>query len=202
MNKVFTIFLLFLAIFFFQSCRNCNKDIALDSSVLDYFSKSGSYFIYSDSSDHIIDSEYVYRYTYNVGVTQVGEPMDGCYTSGDLVKMYQLSFQNTVFYDSLNTAAGIASYYGIIDTKGYYHYTQSVNFIEPSYNTPSFNNFFVGGNVFPIVYEEASAYYLIENGDSVPMDLYFAPNYGIVKRVEHRPTGDVSWDLIRSHIVH
>ncbi len=34
-----------------------------------------------------------------------------------------------------------------------------------------------------------------------PTDLYYVANYGIVKMVTHKPTGDIRWDLVNYHII-
>lgn len=63
-----------------------------------------------------------------------------------------------------------------------------------------YQNFSVGGHVFQTVYK-TSRLQVVAGSDTVNTDLYYAPGYGIVKKVEHRPTGDVNWDLVRYHIV-
>jgi hypothetical protein len=65
----------------------------------------------------------------------------------------------------------------------------------------SFNNFVVGGHVYPTVYKSQGIIYGATVASNIPVDYYFAKGYGIVKRIEHRTTGDVSWDLIRYHIL-
>jgi hypothetical protein len=64
-----------------------------------------------------------------------------------------------------------------------------------------FNNFFVAGYAYPTVYKTEGIKYGITVASNISVDFYFAPGYGVVKRVEHRSTGDVSWDLIRYHIL-
>ena len=204
MNKASIIFTFFITLIFFQSCRNCNTYIRPDSRISECIFKVGSYFIYSDTTDHIIDSEYVYQYTYKVNGV-VLTYTDACYTYGDVFSMSQISFHNGIFYDKIYSGnASEPPYLFVGDSLGYEYYSypsEAPTFI-PSSDTAVFSNFSVGGSVYPTVYKNNFQLRIKENTDTVPIDLYFAQNYGIFKRVEHRPSGDVSWDLIRYHIVH
>ena len=202
----------FIILFFsllFDSCRKCNRDQQLDPIVQSCFFKVGSYFIYNDSVDHIIDSEYVYQYVYARGQGLGGYTQENCNYSSDWVYMSQSSFRNGLTYDSVHTLSNFLNAINMYNSKHYLYHTNSRN--EPSgsemtvynttYATTKYYNFLVGGKVYPTVYESQIAISIMDNSDTIPISFYFAPNYGIIKRIEHRPTGDVSWDLIRYHIV-
>jgi len=203
MNKALSIIFLFITIASFQSCRNCNTYVHTAPIILDCVFKAGSYFVYNDSTDHIIDSEYVYQYTYQINGVELSRT-DGCFTyGGDIISMSQNSFHDGIFFDKIysnNESQPVYLFIG--DSLGYDHPLSEAPTFMPYNNSSVLSNFSVSGNIYPTVYKDSSAYSTIVGSDTVPTDLYFAPNYGIVKRVEHRPTGDVSWDLIRYHIVH
>ena len=182
----------------FQSCKNCNSYLNLDSRAVECVFKVGSYFVYNDSSDQIIDSEYVYQYTYHIN-SDILYYRDDCYTYGDELSMSQSSFHNGVLYDKIYTDNSGPEGIGTYDSLRYYY--SSPSFFYPYTDTFISNNFVVSGHVYPTVYKNNYPASTVKNGDTIPTDFYYAPNYGIIKRVEHRPTGDVSWDLIRYHIV-
>jgi hypothetical protein len=196
MNKALIIFILFLSIVFFQSCQNCNTYYHSDPVVVSCMFKIGSYFVYNDSTDHIIDSEYVYQYTYHInGVELTYE--DNCLTYGDVLSMSQLSFHNGSFYDKIYSDGSAPPHFFLYDSLRY-----DYSFPGWTFALSVLSNFSVSNNIYPTVYKDSSVYGTLVGTDTIPTDLYFAPNYGIVKKVEHRPTGDVSWDLIRYHIAH
>jgi len=198
MNKVLRLIIIIATTLFFQSCQKCNTYYHSDPVIVSSFFKTGSYFVYSDTADHIIDSEYVCKYTYLVnGIFLTKE--DACLTYGDELSMSQLSFHNGSFYDKIYSDGSAPPHLSITDSLGHLFSASAYNY---SFDLSVLSNFPVSGNIYPTVYKDSSAYSAIVGSDTVPTDLYFAPNYGIVKRVEHRPTGDVSWDLIRYNIVH
>jgi hypothetical protein len=111
--------------------------------------------------------------------------------------MTQVSYRNGLFYDSIYSYTQDPTELWRTETTG------DVSPLAPAFvpSTDSLiSNFSVSGTVYPTVYK-GSPELVAEGSNTVSTDLYFAPGYGIVKRVEHRTTGDVSWDLIRSHIV-
>jgi hypothetical protein len=106
--------------------------------------------------------------------------------------MTEISYRNSLFYDSIYESGVIY----ISDSKRFWisgGYVYGADLIVPNPMT-------VNGILYPAVYKGYQQL-IVDNSDTIPTDLYFASNYGIIKRVEHRPTGDVSWDLIRYHIV-
>ena len=198
------VFIVVLISLLCDSCKKCDCNVyATDSRVSSSFFKVGSYFIYNNATDHIIDSQYVISYNYQPNSVVVGLGADcnpKCYTS--TYKMWVISYRNGLYYDS------IYSYSDNPDDL-YYDYGNRAPFgafFDPSSDGQSghapldtpFNNFAVGGNVYAKVYKVSNCEIF---HDTVSTDLYFAPGYGVVKRLEHPTTGNVSWDLIRYHIV-
>ena len=170
------------------SCNSCvNVDKPTDSRVSACFFKVGSYFIYNDSIDHIIDSQYVFQYSYRPNF--LPSMYDNCTLYTNQYQMWETSYRNGLLYDSIysscNTSPGFLS---------------SVTTYDPRMDT-LFNNFVVGGHVYPTVYKTEGIIYRVPVDSNIPVDYYFATGYGVVKRVEHRQAGDVSWDLIRYHIL-
>jgi hypothetical protein len=57
-------------------CSSCEKCVhqyeATDPRISSCFFKVGSYFIYSDTTDHIIDSQYVFLYSYQPNSVVLG----------------------------------------------------------------------------------------------------------------------------------
>jgi hypothetical protein len=202
MKNNLNLFVLLVSALCFQSCRNCTKDgylpyVATDPRIVSCFFQVGSYFIYYDSTDNIIDSQYVNSYYYQSKSMELGG-RDGCYTFGDTYVMTQRSYRNGVLYDSIQTSQ-IQS--ALVRQESAPQAPQTKPGFSPGIDT-LINNFSVLGTVFPTAYKAEEALLLLEGSDTVSMTLYFSPGYGIVKRTEHRPTGDVSWDLIRYNIVH
>lgn len=191
------------------SCIKCSRDQPLDSNLASCFFKVGSYFIYNDSIDHIIDSEYVYQYGFERGQGAGSYTQANCNYPADWVYMSQSSFRNGLIFDSIHSLSSSLKTMNMYDSKGYiyfirnrYNYTEIPEMVySTSSDTLMYRNFSVGGKVYPTVYESLIPVYIKQNSDTIPCSFYFAPNYGIIKKVEHRPSGDVSWDLIRSHIV-
>ena len=178
-------------------CNSCEKCVhiyeATDPRISSCFFKVGSYFIYSDTTDHIIDSQYVFLYSYLPNSVVLGGE---CSTYANEYNMMQSSYRNGLLYDTIYTSTPSARapnylFYGVGTIGGidgsYY----------PNLDT-SYNNFFVGGNAYATVYKVPNCQLLY---DTIPTDLYFASGYGVVKKIEHRTTGNVSWDLIRYHIL-
>jgi hypothetical protein len=203
MKKILFSFIILSFSLVFGSCKKCGHDEIPDYNILNFLVKSGSYFIYSDSTDHIIDSEYVYKYTYAPGQGTGNYSEGNCNYTTDWVYMCQSSYRNGLFYDSIFSLLPDFSYLYMYDSKSYLFGGGTIQVYPPTGPDPdSFfhTNFFVGGQYYPKVLENELQVGITENNDTIPISLYFAPNYGIVKRVEHRATGDVSWDLIRYHI--
>ena len=196
MNKIFKLFLP-LIILSISSCKNCDSYYPTVTSVASCFFKTGSYFVYIDSIDHIVDSQYVFQYNYQARGNVI-YVYDQCYTYVDIHEMNMRSYRNGLFYDSIySLQKSDPTTIRMFSAKGYFtQFDQAISMTD----TP-ISNFSVAGHVYPSVYKRYPSWYLCEGPDTVYTDQYFAPGYGIVKRVEHRHTGDVSWDLIRSHIV-
>lgn len=192
MSKSFAIFICIISICMIQSCQNCSNPVSTPDPVTkSMFFKAGSYFVYNDSTDHITDSQYVYYYNYGIDPTS-SILIDGCWQSYDQINMTEISYRNSLFYDSIYESGVIY----ISDSKRFWisgGYVYGADLIVPNPMT-------VNGILYPAVYKGYQQL-IVDNSDTIPTDLYFASNYGIIKRVEHRPTGDVSWDLIRYHIV-
>jgi hypothetical protein len=110
--------------------------------------------------------------------------------------MVEKSYRNGVLYDTIssfcNQSPGDVSWSNGVGTSGGVYY--------PGMDS-SFNNFVVAGNVYTTVYETGETIYGVIATEDITVVYYFAPGYGVVKRIEHRLTGDVSWDLIRYHIM-
>jgi hypothetical protein len=173
------------------SCNRCaNIDNPTDPRISSCFFKVGSYFIYSDTTDHIIDSQYIFFYSYLPNF--FSSRSDECTSYTSSYNMQLISYRNGLYYDSISVYSREQDYLCWSQTEG----GISGNCFDPQYAT-LINNFAVGGNVYPTVYEDPAC----ELISSDTIDLYFVPGYSIVKRVEHRPTGDVNWDLIRYHIL-
>ena len=201
MKKVI-VFVMVLVLLAYCSCQRCGGyDYPTDRRVSGCFFKVGSYFIYNDTADQIIDSQYVFMYSYLPN--SVPQVYDGaCFDYYSQYKMWETSYRNGLYYDSIYSYSPDAA-------DLYYDYGNRTPFgalFNPSSSGPPccspldtpFSNFSVGGKAYATVYEVPNCELF---NDTVPTDLYFAQGYGVVKRVEHRPTGDVSWDLIRYHIV-
>lgn len=201
MKKGF-VFIVVLISLLCDSCKRCGSgDNATDARVSSCFFKVGSYFIYNNATEQIIDSQYVLSYSYQPNSALLGFYDECGNIYANSYKMWVISYRNGLYYDS------IYSYSGNPDDL-YYDYGTRAPFgalFDPSSNgqpccppldTP-FNNFAVGGNVYATVYKVSNCELF---HDTVPTDLYFAPGYGVVKRLEHRTSGNVSWDLIRYHI--
>lgn len=197
MRNAFVVFILLLILASFPSCNDCNQYITTDQRLFHYVFKAGSYFVYIDSAENIIDSDYVIQYTYVPNGTPLTH-VDDCYTYGNALGMEQVSYRNNIFYDNYFYNASPTDIV-LIDTKGYDYYRSTI--FNPSLDTVSIHNFPVGGNIVPVIYKGESAI-ILEGSNNVNTDFYLAPDYGIVKKVEHRATGDVIWNLIRYHIVH
>jgi hypothetical protein len=179
------------------SCNRCGSgDNPTDPRISSCFFKVGSYFIYSDTTDHIIDSQYVFLYSYKPNSIPI--IYDMCTEYDNQYEMWEASYRNSLLYDSIYSACN--------SSPGYLYLRDGINssgtstYYNPGMDT-LFNNFFVDGYVYATVYKTEGIIYGINVASNITLDFYFAPGYGIVKKVEHRPTGDVSWDLIRYHIL-
>ena len=188
-------FLIIVISLSYCSCNRCGSgDQPTDPRVSSCFFKVGSYFIYNDTIDQIIDSQYVYLYSYLPNV-QLGL-YDNCFKYANQYEMNESSYRNGLLYDTISSicrfSPGYVSWgHGVGSSGGaYYPVMDSL-----------FNNFNVAGYVYPTVYLTGETIYGVTPASDIPVDYYFAPGYGVVKRVEHRPTGDVSWDLIGYHII-
>lgn len=197
MRKAFCLLIVSLSLILLDSCKSCNTYIPVDPKIMSLIFKPGSYFIYSDSADHITDSQYVYQYAYyKEGVNYYYE--DGCYSYYATVSASHSSFRNGVFFDNIDLQVKFDPYDLIIsDSLGTYY---SARVFSAYLDTITLNNYNINGHIYPKVYK-GNPLTILESGISIPTDIYFAPNYGIVRRVEHRSTGDVNWDLIRYHLV-
>lgn len=191
-----------ISIVFLPSCHKCPKSYTpVDPRIAADTFKVGSYFIYLDSVDQIIDSEYVYQYSFSTH-NLINYTEDGCSYYADELQMYESSFRNGVSYnDTIFWDLSFTPY--IMTVYDYKWLANGGN--GPFLNLESdmtISNYTVAGTIYPIVYKSSTQQALIvEGGNTVHADIYFATGYGIVQRIEHRPTGDVSWDLIRYHIV-
>ena len=193
MKKVIA-FVVILISLSYCSCNKCGSgDNPTDPHISSCFFKVGSYFIYNDTTDHIIDSQYVFQYSYQPNFIPI--MYDMCTEYDNQYQMWETSFRKGLFYDTIATKANDPYNLCWSQTEG----VISSNCYNPTYDT-LINNFMMGGHVYPTVYIDLGGERLSE-GTIVGTDLYIATGYGIIKRVEHRLTGDVSWDLIRYHIV-
>ncbi len=195
MKKIIA-FVIILISLSYCSCNRCDDaDEPTDPRVSSCFFKVGSYFIYSDTTDHIIDSQYVSLYSYLPNFAPTA--YDGaCFNYANQYQMVEKSYRNGVLYDTIssfcNQSPGDVSWSNGVGTSGGVYY--------PGMDS-SFNNFVVAGNVYTTVYETGETIYGVIATEDITVVYYFAPGYGVVKRIEHRLTGDVSWDLIRYHIM-
>ena len=247
MKKLFFLLSLATLLLVLHSCKNnpCAYVVnypKLDPRLPNYFYKVGSYWVYRDSANGTIDSQYVCYYLYRthyrnpidtpnkayLPVSISGAPSStycGPYYLDD-IRMKINSYLSGVFKDSFNfyaisqgdKSAALWEYSppnsqtsavtefilewsqtGILnccyrlspqgDTTGtWYRGTQ------PTISSGNYN--------FQNVYQ-----WTVQIGDGTcpwftyPTDLYLVPDSGIVKMVQHLPTGDVVWDLINYHIV-
>ena len=187
----------FVVILISLSCCGCRKcgspDNPTDSRVSSCFFKVGSYFIYNDTTDHIIDSQYVFLYSYQPNFFP--SVSDGCTSYTNSYNMQMISYRNGLLYDTISSLCDASP--------GYVAWSHGAGSSASAYYPgmdSSFNNFVVDGHVYPTVYLTGDVIYGVTPASNIQVDYYFAPGYGVVKRVEHRTTGDVSWDLIRYHI--
>ena len=195
MMKRAVIFVMILISLSYCSCNSCaNVDKPTDPRVSACFFKVGSYFIYNDSTDQIIDSQFVFQYSYRPNF--LPSMYDNCTLYINQYQMWETSYRNSFLYDSIYSSCNT--------TPGYIAWGEVGNYLVTSYDPgmdTSFNNFFVGGHIYPTVYKTEGRIYGVTVASDIIVDFYFAPGYGIVKRVEHRQAGDVNWDLIRYHIL-
>ena len=195
MMKRAVIFVMILISLSYCSCNSCaNVDKPTDPRVSACFFKVGSYFIYNDSIDHIIDSQYVFQYSYRPNF--LPSMYDNCTLYINQYQMWETSYRNSFLYDSIYSSCNT--------TPGYIAWGEVGNYLVTSYDPgmdTSFNNFFVGGHIYPTVYKTGGRIYGVTLASDIIVDFYFAPGFGVVKRVEHRQAGDVNWDLIRYHIL-
>jgi hypothetical protein len=198
MKTTFRFIIILIITVCLHSCRHCDATIPTDPLIVKWFLKPGSYFVYSDSLDHISDSQYVYLSVYKSRGYLVAF-RDGCSTYFDTYDMNQVSYRNGTLYDTIYSQATGPFTVSMSDFKGYIMVSPYYTFYTVD-DSIHYQNFSVGGHVFQTVYK-TSPLQVVAGSDTVSTDLYYAPGYGIVKRVEHRPTGDVSWDLVRYHIV-
>ena len=183
------------------SCQRCpNGYTPVDPRIAVDTFKVGSYFIYLDSVDQIIDSEYVYQYSFSVH--DFLYTTDGCDFYADELQSSESSFRNGVSYNDTIIWGSEASYsVGVFD----YKWANNTGESHPALNPGSdmtIVNYTIAGTTYPIVYKSSNQALIPEGSDTIHTDIYFATGYGIVQRIEHRPTGDVPWNLIRYHIVH
>lgn len=187
-----------------QSCNKCgNTYTPVNHQIYNCFFKVGSYFIYQDSVDQIIDSEYVCYYNFSPKTLQPELTRDGCQFYQDYLMMSQISFLNGVLYDTLGSSVESPS--GLVVFNQKWLNGKGISGIgignSPELNLGDFiNNYSVAGTTYPVVYRGTPQGILVEGMDTVPIDIYFAPDYGIVQRIEHCPTGNVSWNLIRYYV--
>jgi hypothetical protein len=78
---------------------------------------------------------------------------------------------------------------GIVDTSNLWYEGNPANISSGAYTFPNVNIFRIQ------ILDNYSTRF------TNPTDLYYASGYGIVKIVEHRPTGDVSHDLVNYKII-
>jgi hypothetical protein len=176
-------------------CSSCEKCVhqyeATDPRISSCFFKVGSYFIYSDTTDHIIDSQYVFLYSYQPNSVVLGNE---CSTYANEYNYYAASYRNGIIYDTVGASARASNYLCVGETEGGANGTC----YYPDHDT-AFNNFDVSGKIYPTVYKSSGVIY--QGNNTIIQDYYFASGYGVVKKVQHWTTGDVSWDLIRYHIL-
>jgi hypothetical protein len=164
MNNAFRFFISFIVIVSFNSCKNCNTYHATDSRVANCFFKVGSYFVYSNGVDHIIDSQYVFQYATS---KYVSSQIDECLTYENNYNMSQKSYRNGLFYDTIYSSAVDPANLSRGETEGVIE--QPAPIYMPYYDS-SISNFSVGRQVFPMVYK-ASPELLLEGSDTVSTDL-------------------------------
>ena len=197
MKNIFYVVITLVFTVCLYSCRHCDSTFPSDRLVVKWFVKPGSYWVYSSSLNQVSDSQYVCLSVYKPRGAWL-HSTDGCITYGDAYYMDQVSYRNGLFYDTIHSQANPAWVY-ISDSKGYI-LSGSLAYAS-SMDSISYQNFVVGGHVFQTVYKISRDRFTIAGNDTVSTDLYYAPGYGIVKRVDHWPAGAVSWDLARYHIV-
>jgi hypothetical protein len=200
-----------------------------DIRMLNYVFRQGSYFIYSDTADGVIDSQYVYAYTYSKHVWIDSVSPYYVYNSTlycgpyyrDLLYMKYSSYYNGVWNDSfisvadgagLSIAEGDFRSYGLLTNvyQGvpvFYLDQTKPGLINPGYKvtTQSYYIAYLGHQAVTVsgVAYSADVFRTLSylpRYVNTNIDLYLVDNIGIVKIIEHRQTGDVSRDLIRYHI--
>ena len=190
---------LLISIVCLPSCRKCGQSYApVDSKISSCIFKVGSYFIYQDSVDQIIDSEYVYQYFYHPHT--LNSSTDGCEIYVDELYMNESSFRNGVSYNDTIFSGNSQPYIMDIYNQKWVN-GENCPILDLQSNT-TIDNYTLAGTTYPTVYKASPHALILEGSDTVHADLYIAPGYGIIQRIEHRPTGDVPWNLIRYHIVH
>lgn len=119
--KKIAIALLLAGMVMFYGCKNPCKGvityISVDNRLLNYVFQPGTYWIYQDTVDAIIDSQYVYKYIHlvhdeylNPDTIKGPNPYtcrDPLYT--DVLQMQTMSFYNNIFADTLMIEAAGSS---------------------------------------------------------------------------------------------
>jgi len=235
MKKIPVIISALLLLVAVNSCKNPCKGVQIylqiDSRLLNYVFKPGSYWVYQDTVDGIIDSQFVNQYQYSTHVLDHNFPAksDPCQAPRylDILQMSFVSVQNNVLKDTLGIGASFSFNSNAINTISIYeHFKQpnetGITCFELDYSQVGLidRGSGFGSNTYTWSYEGKQNVVTSGGGNYTnvnifriqitdpnstrftnPTDLYFCSGFGIVKIVEHRPTGDVPWNLIRYNII-
>ena len=209
---------LIISIALLQSCQKSCKDYyyPLDGRLFQFFLKPGTYWVYRDSATGMIDSQYVYAYRFRQYFTynpSPNRPHSTCqlpvYT--DSIYMYIREFQNSLPYrDSIkyysfngglpNIGCTGYNYLGIDSTVGALVF--SVDSSVYKNEVFSVSQITISGVLYQNVIKVKLDYINYFRPQILcPTEFYYLAGYGIIRKVEYRSTGTVSWDLMRYQIV-
>lgn len=215
MNRI-TIFIAIYVVCFFalSSCKDeCSKVTTryeITPVLKDFYFKKGTYWVYEDTANHVVDSQYVYMdsFSYSYGQTK-GENGGYCevryqffkYNIQSIIAGVKDSFQYGTFANSVSNSH-------LVISKQYNGNTvlwlnKPVGQIQSNirYNGTIFQN--INGVDYSNVYWYSAVIgtgigldYLISNTDN-----YFVPKIGVVKKVEFgTSTGTKVW-LLKNYFI-
>ena len=205
--------------------QGCEKDVCdgfqtyypLDSRLLNFYFKPGTYWVYRDSATGMIDSQYVYAYRFRQYFTynpSPNRPHSTCqlpvYT--DSIYMCIREFQNSLPYkDSIEYYSFGGGTIAMGFTGYNYYVGQNSNYSMLAFDVDSDIYKNVVGTVQSITINGTTYQNAIKvKLDTLnsfhpqifcPTETYFASGYGIIRKIEYRTTGTVSWDLMKYQIV-
>ena len=201
-----------------QGCQKHCKDYyyPLDGRLFQFFFKPGTYWVYRDSATGMIDSQYVYAYKFRQHYTYT--PAQLFYTDNmlcgpiywDDVEMVVAEYQNQLlFRDSIKYSSNGEG--PDISFEGYNYKGIDSNFhtqclwldtIEHGNNIWTIQSISVNNAIYHNVIKVRLDYSIYTEYQILyATEFYFAAGYGIIRKVEYRPTGTVSWDLMRYQFV-